>query len=553
MKPLYFISKLMAACLLLAAVGFAADTDLPLIEGERAVASVNGEPITLEEVNRMIGASHAERTGSKKAGKVDYSVFLERIVNMRLLVLEGRNMGLDQLPEVKDAVDKNAKKTLMTVLMERYLKDVAADEEDVRRIYGEMARQWRIKAVKIKNEADAKNVEAMIRGGESFEAAAKKAVEQGIAEGGEEEYLSDKDLTPAIARLVSGMETGSTSPIVSLGNRGYIIFELLGTRLPETEDAKAMAAARREALNQKRVRVGKAYYEELKKRYVKIDEKLFESLDYEAETPGLGKLLEDQRVLVEVAGEEPITVARFSKSLEDTFYHGMEIARDSKKLNKKKRTVLESVLQKRVLQKEARAQGIDKSRVYKDRIREYESSLIFGAFIQKVVTPEINVGGDDLKKHYQENSREFMTPEMMRIKSLVFEKKGDAVEAVEKLAKGTDFNWLSSHADGQVDKNTKGLLKLEGELLILTSLPEDLQKIVAGAKPGDFRLYSRPEGHYALYVYHVVAPQLRPFEDVRDDIAKEVFNEKVKNAIAAWSARLKEYYPVTIYRKDLKK
>jgi hypothetical protein len=212
------------------------------------------------------------------------------------------------------------------------------------------------------------------------------------------------------------------------------------------------------------------------------------------------------------------------------------------------------MLEKRVLLKEALAQGIDKTESYKNRVKEYENSVIFGTFIKKAVEPEIKLKTKELKTYYKENSEKYMSPTMMRIKSLVFDKRNDAAEALDKLTKGTDFNWLSSHADGQVDKTKKGLLKFEGTVLILSSLPEGVQKAVSGANPGDFRLYESPEGYfYVLYIYHVVAPRLRPYEDVKSKIAENIYKDKLKKEVGVWAAKLKEYYSVTIYRKDLRK
>ena len=224
-----------------------------------------------------------------------------------------------------------------------------------------------------------------------------------------------------------------------------------------------------------------------------------------------------------------------------------------KRINKKKASVLEGMLEKRVLLKEALIQGIDKTEAYQNRVKEYRDSVIFGAFIQKVVTPGIKLDVKDLKTYYKENSGEYTFPEMMRIKSLVFGERSDAVNAIDKIRKGTDFSWLSSHAEGQVDKNSEGLLKFDGNLLALTNLPEEVQKTVTGAKTGDLRLYVSPEDYfYVLYIYNVIPAKPQPFENVKKEIAQKVFDDKVKKAIEAYADKLKEYYPVKIYAKDLR-
>jgi uncharacterized protein YfaT (DUF1175 family) len=103
-----------------------------------------------------------------------------------------------------------------------------------------------------------------------------------------------------------------------------------------------------------------------------------------------------------------------------------------------------------------------------------------------------------------------------------------------------------------VDQSSEGVLDFAGKLLTVSSLPEGVRKAVSEAKPGDFRLYASPEKYYyVLYIYQVIPARLQPFEDVKQEIAKEVFNYKVKQAVELYADKLKEYYPVKIYAEDL--
>jgi hypothetical protein len=541
-------------CLLFAVLpGYAAEGKLPVIDGKAAVATVNDEPITLEEFNRAIAASHAARPGAKTAGRIDYSKIINRIINTRLIILEARNIGLDDLPEIKKMVADYSQDTLMKLLLEGHVKDIKPDQAEMEKIYQEMVKEWQISSVRFKKEEPARNFEEKIKGGNNFEETVKNALDEGIAEEGKVgQIVKDKDLEPQIAQVVSKMEIGSTSSVVTIGKKGFIIIRLEGIRFPEEEDAEAMKRARLQVLNQERVKAAKAYYQDLRKKYAKINEELVDGLDYESEEPGFDSLLEDKRVIVEISGEEPVTVGELTKGLKQKFFHGVERAIKAQEVNKKKYAVLEGIVEERILLKEALIKGINNSDEYKDEIKEYEISLVFGAFINKVIVPDIKLDQKELKSHYQENIKNYTSPEMMRIKELVFESKSDAVSAVEKLRRGTDFDWLSSKAEGQVDKNTKGLLRFKGELLTVDSLPEGVQKTLSGANPGDFKLYESPEGYfYVLYIYHLLPGAPRPFESVRNDIAKDVIRDKVRKAVEAYADQLKEYYPVKIYAKDL--
>ena len=69
-KKLFIILKFIVIVLLVVKPhGSASDKKLPVIDGKIAVATVNNDPITMEELNRAIAASHARRSEEKKAGR----------------------------------------------------------------------------------------------------------------------------------------------------------------------------------------------------------------------------------------------------------------------------------------------------------------------------------------------------------------------------------------------------------------------------------------------------------------------------------------------------
>jgi len=541
-------------CLSLAAGRLVAAAEkLPVIDGKAAVATVNGEAITAEELESAIAAAHATRAETEKAGQIDYTATINRLINTRLIAIEARNMGLDELVEFRERVEVYSKDTLRILLLEGQVKDVKADQSEVERLYKEIVKEWKITSVRFDKEESAKQLKAALDTGKDFDEEVTKAMEEGLAKEADwGEYLKDRELTGPIARLVSHMEVGSVSPIVSIGKKGFIIFRLEGMRVPEEENREARKEAKQLALNQKKVETARAYYQELRERYVRIDEDLLAALDYESPEPGFEKLLKDNRIIAEITEEKPITVGDLGDALKRKFYHGVERAIESKKINMRKKEILESMIEKKILLKEALKQNIDKTEHYIDRVREYERSLVFGAFVNKVIVPDVSLDMKELKKYYEDNREDYTLPQMVRVKSIVFAEKSKALDALDKLRQGTDFNWLSSTAEGQVDKKDGGVLNFEGQLLTVRSLPEDMRQVLSQVKPGDFRLYESPEDrYYVLYVYDLVPSELQPFENVKDKIAKKVFGDKVKKAVEDYAEKLKEYYPVKIYAKEL--
>lgn len=533
----------------------AADQELPVMDGKKVVATVNEEPIYLEELNRAILSTHASRPKVEKAGRVDYSGIMKRLINIRLILLEAKNMGFDELPEITGAVDKYSRETLMELLLEGQVKDVGVDEEAVEKRYRAAVREWLIRSVSFKNEENARWFESQLKGGEDFDRIVKKAVADGLAEADERaEYVKDRDLRRPLDELVADMTVGAVSPVVKIDTKKFVVFKIEDVRIPEVEDPEARWNARRETLDQNRIAAARNYYDDLKRKYAKVDQTLVDKLDYESKAPGLEKLLQDQRVIAKISGEPPITVADLTEALKQKFFHGFDLAVAGKRVNKAKNPVLQDMLQRRVLLKEARNRDIDETEEYLQRVKDYRDSVIFGAFVNKVVAPEIKLDLKELEADYQADLAKYSSPQMVRIKSLVFHQRPAAVQAIDQLQRGADFDWLSAHAQGQVDLDVPGILKFADRPITIDSLPADVQKATAGVKSGDFRLYAAPGGpFYVLYIQQTVAPRTKPFEEVKDEVAKKVYNDKLKKSVEFWADQIGKYYPVKIYRADLAK
>jgi hypothetical protein len=261
-------------------------------------------------------------------------------------------------------------------------------------------------------------------------------------------------------------------------------------------------------------------------------------------------LLNDKRVVVEVKGEAPITVGDLAQSIRQQLYHGVDRAVESKKLNSRKDETLDDIVHRRVFRKEALRLGLDKTQSYKNKVKEKEHSLIFSTFVQKVVAPDIKLNEEELKAYYNDHTKEFNTPEMMKVRGLVFSERQDAEETLEKLRKGSDFRWLQANTERQVDKNTQGFLDFDGKLITVRDLPGGVQKAITGARAGDFRLYASPQGHfYALSVQEVVPSKPQPYNEVRESIAKKVYDDKLKKTFEQYATKLRTLSEVKIYLK----
>ncbi len=529
----------------------AAET-LPVMDGKEIVATVNEEPITLEEFNQALYElhGHGDVGDVKKTTKVDYEAPLTRLINTKLILLEAKNIGLDELPIYQQRIGEFSRQGLGALLLEKQTKDLKADQKVVDQLYKEAVKEYHVKSMKLESEEIAKKLAKDIESGQDFDTVIAKAIADGTAKGtAEAEFFKQKDMLPQINQALAKMKTGEVSPVIPIPG-GFVIMKLIGIRYPD--DPQARQQAETSVLKRQKEEAKRNYIESLQKKYAKIDKELLKSVDYEAKEPGLEKMLQDKRPLATIEGDEPITVGDIAAQLQKKFFHGVEQAMGKGKVNQQKEDLLYKILTTRVLLKEALLQGIDKTDVFKNTVEDYKTSLLFGAFVEKVILPDIHVEEKDIKQYYQEHIASYSSPPMIRIQSLVFADKDKAIQVLQKLKTGTDFKWLTAHAEGLLDQKTEGLLKFDGKLLLMTTLPEDLQKVLAGSKAGDFAIYTDAKGHsYVLSIGEIIAPVPQELADVSDDIKEKVFKVKLQQSLDDWVAKLKQYYPVKIYIENL--
>ena len=509
------------------------------------VATVDDERITLDELNDALAALHESASEEKKTGREDFMPVLDRLINTRLIYLEAGTMGIDELPEVKSAIKDYSDATLRELLKNRHTQGVKPVKAEVDRFYKDAVIEWKLKSIIFNKEDDAKAMAEAVKNGKDFDAQSKEYIANKKAKGGEEGgYMGVNNLLSQISGAARAMKKGSVSPVIKVPD-GYVIFRLEDVRYPE--DAKAKAEAERQSLEKQRFEALQKYYDSLVKKYVKVDKKLFNSLDFEAKEPGFEKLLKDKRTLAHIKGDKSITVGDLTTALSEKFYHGVEREKKEKKLNSMKVPAFNELLYKRVFDKEVAREGIAKTEAFKKMLKEYKTSLIFSAFVQKVLVPDVKVTEDESKEYYEKHIQDFTYPEMMKLSSMAFSNEKDAKDALDKLRKGTDFKWLNANAEGQV-KADKAQFLFDGQTLNVKGLGDDLQKALSGAVAGDYRLYTSPEGYsYVIFVEEDVPAKEQPYKEARDSVAKKLFKDKLNKSVGDWAEKLRKAHDVKVY------
>jgi parvulin-like peptidyl-prolyl isomerase len=350
-------------------------------------------------------------------------------------------------------------------------------------------------------------------------------------------------MLPQVRVELEKLKVGQVSAPIKVPD-GIAVMYVLEIRHPN--DPKAKAEAERASLESRQVQALTEFYKGLVKRYAKIDKATFQALDFQAQKPGLEALRKDPRVLAEIQGAKPITVAELTEEIMGGFFHGVERAQKEGKINAKKEEIFDGMLARRVIPLQLAAEGIPASPELKRRVADYRIGVLFSKFVEKAIGPTLKVDEAAARKHWAANKKDFMYPTFYKLESLAFSNVKDAEAAVQKLRAGTDFKWLNANADGQIPPAQRRL-GIEGTLAA-TAMPKEIVSALASAKKGDYRLHAGPDSQfYAIRVVDVIGAKERPFEEVRDEILTELRGEEITASVKRWAGIIRKARKVDVF------
>jgi len=144
------------------------------------VARVAADEIVLGELANALASSHTAKGSRASRGEkpkgMDFAPTLDRIIDVRLLVLEAREMGLTEQPEYRQAIEGFRATTLRTTLQEQAAASARPDPAEVEKIFRAAVKQWKVRSVLFDKEEEATAFRAAVGKGGSFDALAKAAV-----------------------------------------------------------------------------------------------------------------------------------------------------------------------------------------------------------------------------------------------------------------------------------------------------------------------------------------------------------------------------------------
>ncbi len=212
------------------ALGCKAVSQPQAVKGGKVVAEFGKEKITLEELDDMIKnlpQQYQQVASSRK------EMFLESVINQKLLYAEALNQNIDKDAGVKKEIDEAAKQITIGGLLKKEIEQkVQVSDEDAKNHYEANKEQlkepekFRARHILVDTEAEANDILARLKAGEDFAALAKeKSKDKSKEQGGDLGFFSRGQLVPEFEQAAFGLEVGQTSGAVKT-QFGYHIIKL---------------------------------------------------------------------------------------------------------------------------------------------------------------------------------------------------------------------------------------------------------------------------------------------------------------------------------------
>jgi len=240
-----------------AAAAMAQTTPATPPAGDPVVAVVNGKTLKRSDV-----VASAQTLPAQYRNQVDqlFPQLVDRLIDITLMVDEGRKQNLQNDPDVKAIVAQYEDEAIRQVLLKRFLAGKITDADLKKRYDAEVAKvppteELKASHILVKTEDEAKDIIKQLEGGADFAKLAKeKSTDTGSgANGGDLGYFGDGDMVPEFYAAANKLKKGEFTKDPVKSQYGWHVILLTDRRTKEAPKFEEVKGQIKDELTQELV------------------------------------------------------------------------------------------------------------------------------------------------------------------------------------------------------------------------------------------------------------------------------------------------------------
>lgn len=268
-------------------------------------------------------------------------------------------------------------------------------------------------------------------------------------------------------------------------------------------------------------------------------------------------LAKDDPILAEIGTE------KFKMSdLERVISYYDEQKRKSLEQNPEYRAIiLKRIVQTKVLSQNAKEQGFDRRADIKEQVNLLTNDFIATQYLEKEVIGKIDVSDKDVELYYRMHKEEFGTPEMVRVRHILFsapktvsedekkKSKAKAEDVLKQIKGGASFEKLAAEMSDDTGSKNKG-----GDIGFFQKgrMVPEFEKAAFSLKSGELSdVIETAFGYHILKLEERKEPKTEPFDKVREKVRKKVFDDFKAAKVEEFVNKMMEKADAKIYLEPL--
>jgi len=530
-------------CLLIAACAalLSACAAKPIGPEQTPLAHVNGEAVTTRDIEEGFETSHRGHS-VLLAGKGAVREFLDRSIDRLLLLQEARRIGLEDDPEIRDAVKVFvAERAGNQLYQDEVTKGPQVSEAAVEDAYGKLTQRYRVSLILVYTREDADQALARLRTGEAFGAVASEmSVSATASKGGDLGFVAWGQLDPRLESEIETMQSGELrGPVVT--DQGWNILLLQEKRpWPERPDLEKARSRIKLILGQRAMSQRSANFsQELRSRW---NPRVFEgqlTAENLLEWPQGGPdEAQAKQIKVAVAGERTITLADLRAQLNPGVLQKFPKPYAMAQIQR----ILDNAIFALLLEQEALRRGYGNRPDIASEARKLENSLLMDR-LGAVVFARITVTEEDVRRFYDQNANLFTEPEAVRLAIIALELTEDTEAVLQELRGGADFAGVARQRSKDPGTAQRG-----GELGWVTrgKLDPAIEAAAFSLDRGQLGVAKSGKAAFILLLEDRRPPRLQDFNQVKENARELLTKQRQREEVARWVSQLRSASEIVI-------
>ena len=219
-----------------------------------------------------------------------------------------------------------------------------------------------------------------------------------------------------------------------------------------------------------------------------------------------------------------------------------------------KQQKLQEIIQQKILAKEARKEGIDKTRDVREMLAMATDRMLASMLLGRVLADKLNLTDGDVQRYYDANKDKYVEPARVDVAHVLVTDEKQANDLIAEAREGADFDALAKeHSQDQGTKDSGGRLPghvaEEGDWVPGIGQDKALRDAIWRTKKGEAldKPHKSTRGFHVIKVVDRAEKRQLPFDKVTRRVRQDLAEEKQKEIIEQYVRDLYEQHDVKIY------